>query len=193
MTRATAILGAAVVTTTLALAGPLPVQAATSPALMSVDPAGDVHVSAGGQLTRGQKLSIDLRRVTVEREDNSARIVVKIRQVMRVKKFDQMFFIDWSQRADTPGGAWGGQVGFTSKGVRGYADYADPNFETVRHCAVRVAVRPRLGEVIARVPLRCVPEGEMRMGVAADTGHFRTDAVTFSSDSAPVRGYHVVR
>jgi len=159
----------------------------------SIDPRADVRLTPRKHLTRTQKLSIDLRRVTVQRVDRSARIILEIRNVLRAKKFDQMFFVDWSEHPDTLGGAWAGQVGFTSKGRYSYSYYSNADSSSYENCGAQIAVRPKREEVVATVPWRCVPVGPLRIRVRAITGHFRTDGPAYSRDLHAIAGYHVIR
>lgn len=177
---------------TLAVTSPAPAHADTRNVATVVDPTGDVALTTRTRLTRAEKKSIDLRRVSVQRVDNQARFIVAIRDVMRVQKFDQAFFIRMREHPHAPGGAWAGDVGFTSKGRYSYAYYGDDSGYGGTNCNVAVTTRPVRNEIVATVPWRCVPEGPLRISVESLTGHFRSDAPLYSRDRATFAGWPTI-
>lgn len=177
---------------TLTMSTTTTARASTTTVVSVTDPPRDAIIKKLKGLTMPEKRSIDIRRVTLRRVDNRARFVVKIRDVMRVPKFDQMFFVNWREHPSREGGPWSGQVGFTTKGRYSYASYSDATYENTNNCGVAVAIRPLRNEVVATVPWACVPEGPLRIGINAYTGHFRTDAPWFSRDWKAIPGWRTV-
>jgi hypothetical protein len=153
----------------------------------TTDARGDVTVTKAKGLTSAERRSIDLRRITIKRVDRAARVIVTLKDVRRVKKYDQMVFIRWSEQPGSPGGPWSGDLGFTSKGA-GYVSYFSEDFDEVENCRVTVTVAPVKNQVAATVPWRCVPEGPLDIRVTSVTGHFQTDAPAYSRDAHRVPG-----
>lgn len=177
---------------TLVVATPALSQAATNNVVVANDPPADAFIARRKGITLAQKRSVDIRRTTVQRVDSRARFIIKIRDVMRRPRFDQMFFIRMREHTNTPGGAWIGDVGFTSKGRYSYAIYSNESGTRYNECGVAISIRPIRNEVVATVPWRCVPEGPLRISVDTYTGTFRSDAPWFSRDRQVVSGWHTI-
>jgi hypothetical protein len=189
------VAAAAVGVVALALAAPAYADVET--VVTQRDPAGDVRIfKAAKGLSKADRRSVDIRRVTVKRVDRKARVVVRIKDVRRVEKFDQMVFATLTERPGTEPSPWETQVGFTTKGNDLYpyaiiTDAEDP--ERYRWCDdIPVTVRPKRNTVAATVPRRCTPTGEVRVKVRTYTGTFRSDAPPWSTDFVRVPGFHQI-
>lgn len=174
--------------TSAALAVPSPAAAST---LLSVaDAVGDVKIFAETDgLSRAERTSIDIHRFRVaDRAGNKVRFTVSIEEIIRKPKFDQMFFV----ALDPPpksSATWQGQIGFTSKGRDGYATWYDGD-ETVWCDIAGVTRQPAKGKVSVDAPRRCLPAGKSKVRLDTYTGHFRSDAPTWSHDRLKVPGKH---
>jgi hypothetical protein len=167
--------------------------AATEAVVTSVDQRGDVRLFSRPRLTRAEKKSIDIRRVTVERIDSrKARIIIKIRDVMGTPKFDQMFFVKLTEHPDTVDGPWVTDAGFTTKGRYGYTGYYAADYSDGDNCGLRSSVNATTNEVVATIPWACTAEGRVKVSVWAMTGTFRSDAPIFSRDRHNIRGYRTI-
>jgi hypothetical protein len=185
----------------LALAVPLgtivgpaatPASAATTHVVTSHDQWGDVRSTATKRLTLREKRSIDMGRVTVDRVDRTARVTIRVRKVIRVPKFDQMFFITLTERRDAPGGQWMTNAGFTTKDRGSYAAYSSMNGNQWDNCRLAVDVRPVKRELVATIPWRCAAEGPVKVAVYSYTGHFETDQRPYSADRHTITGRHTI-
>ncbi len=187
-------IGAALPTVALALAAPLaaplggiasgslvPVSAvAADPVISSgTDAADDVVLAADdGDLTTGQRTSIDLRTITITEDDHGRhRFTVEIARVARASaEWDQMVFV----RMRDPGSGETTVLGFNQRsGGGGYA-YNDTTDES---CEItRVVRRVAQHTLSVRVPERCTAPAGSRVRVASATGLLNTDAPTWSRD-----------
>lgn len=192
--RLAAALALAITTLGPAVGGHAATPATSSPEAevlaTSVDARGDVRRDSSRFLTTRQKKSIDIQQVTLARVGNKARITITMREVIRSPRFDQIFFVTLREAADTSGGPWTANAGFTTKGRLSYSDYADADWQTYETCGLTVEVKPRKRQVIATLPRRCTPRAPANVTVKALTGHFRSDAGTSSSDRHWIRGWH---
>ncbi|MBS2938704.1 hypothetical protein KDN32_13255 [Nocardioides sp. J2M5] len=143
------------------------------------DPAGDVRIyqKATG-LTRAQRVSVDLRRVTITPRSRSVRFTVRIKAVPRRMPVDQMVFLALAPASGSnPTGR--GEVGFSPQKPRlSYAALDSDGTGTAWESCdpMRLKVRRGAGELRLDVPLRCLPVGEVRVKVTSLTGYFRSDA-----------------
>ncbi|UAL31148.1 hypothetical protein K8W59_06670 [Nocardioides rotundus] len=158
----------------------------------SYDESGDVRLYGRHLLTTSEKKSVDLRRVTVQRVGDKARVIIRLRDVIRVRKFDQMLFVSLVERKDVPGGQWRTDAGFTTKGRDSYVTYSSVDGDRFESCNLDVHVRPRKSLVSATVPWRCTAEGPVKVSVESLTGTFRSDATVFSRDRHSISGRHAI-
>ena len=176
------------------LAGPAaaPASAATTHVATSFDQWGDVRNFEGKRLTLLEKRSIDMGRVDVDRVDRKARVTIRLRKVIRVSKFDQMFFITLTERKDAPGGQWITHAGFTTKGRYSYSSYSSMDGNQWNNCRLAVDVLPVKDEVVATIPWLCAAEGPVKVSVSSYTGTFRSDAPAYSTDRHTLTGMHTI-
>ena len=153
-----------------------------------VRPAGDVRITKAKGLTRADRLSIDVRKLTITEVGKKIRFSVMIRKIKRVNKFDQMIFIEMISRS----GKRVGDVGFTTKGKYGYGYsykgrdvYCDPINGVKRNFATRTFSMD--------VPRRCVPAGVVKVRGQSLTGSFRGDNDPWSSDKFAITGLQRLR
>jgi len=176
------------------VAGPTaaPASATTTNIATSHDQWGDVRNHGGQRLTLLEKRSIDMGRIDVDRVDRKARVTIRMRKVIRTPKFDQMFFINLTERKDAPGGQWETNAGFTTKGRYSYSSYWAMDGSRGYNCGLDVTVRPVKDEVVATIPWGCLAEGPVKVSVSSVTGFFRTDAPAFSTDRNTLAGRHTI-
>ena len=176
------------------VAGPAaaPASAATTHVVTSHDQWGDVRNLGGQKVTLRAKRSIDMGRVDVDRVDRKARVTIRLRKIIRVPRFDQMFFVTLTERKDAPGGQWVTNAGFTTKGRYSYSSYSSMNGSRWDNCRLDVDVRPVKGEVVATIPWLCAAEGPVKISVSSYTGTFRSDAPAFSRDQHTISGRHTI-
>lgn len=147
--------------------------------VVAKDPAGDVRIFAKAKgLTRAQRVSIDLRRVTVLPRAKTVRITVRMKAVPRRMPVDQMVFLTL---APAPGTTTTGRgdIGFSPQepDLAYAAVDSDGTGTSWESCdPMRLEVRRGAGEVRLDVPLRCIPVGEVTVRVTSMTGYFRSDA-----------------
>lgn len=174
------------------VATPVASHADTQTVAVAKDKGNDAVVSKRKGITRAQKKSIDMRAVTVQRLGNQARFIIAVRDVQRGKKFDQMFHITWAEQTGAAADRWVGDIWFSTKVRYAEAAYSSPDYESYEGCNAPIAIRPKREEVVVTVPWRCVPEGPLKIKVSSSTGHYRTDAPTWSRDNAYFAGKPVV-
>ena len=186
------VVGLGVLAAGLALTSTAPASAVTDELLASSDDAaGDVRIRPGSRLTYREKQSIDIRNVEVRRVGAKAQVVVTMRDVIRARTFDQMFFVTFTERADAPDGQWITDAGFTTKGLLSYATYHSADWSRYDNCnRITVEVRAAEKQVIATIPRACTPQEPARVSVVAMTGTFRSDAPQSSVDRHSVPGHH---
>lgn len=155
----------------------------------SSDPHGDVRLFRGTELTPREKKSIDLHDVIVRRTDAGVQVVVTMRKVIRRPRFDQMIFIRMREDPGTVGGPWTYEGGFTTKNFLGYSTYANEDFSDYETCGLPVVVKARKRKVVATLPARCTPTGDVRIRLWSLTGTFRSDAPVLSRDVHGIPGY----
>lgn len=169
-----------------------PAAAATEELLASSnDPGGDVRIRPGSKLTQGEKRSVDIRKVKLRRAGVKAQVVVTVREILLTPKFDQMFFVTFTEAVDAPDGQWITEAGFTSKGRLSYSTYHSADWSKYDNCdRVEVDVRRAKRQVIATIPWDCTPMDPVRVSIVTMTGTFRSDAPSYSIDRHSIRGYH---
>lgn len=158
------------------------------------DAYNDVRLTERKGLSRSNRVSIDVRKVEVREVGDRVRFIVTIKDIVRSKRFDQMFSFTLTPAANSDDD-WYGQVGFTSDGKSAYAFLGSAtNYDDFKSCdPLSAERRPARDKVFLDVPRRCVPGQPAKIRVLAQTGTFRSDAPTFSSDRANVSGLHDIK
>lgn len=184
--------GLGVLAAGLALTSTSPAVAVEDELLVSSDdPAGDVRIRTGTGITQREKRSVDIRNVELRRVGAKAQVVVTVREVIRTRRFDQMFFVTFTEPIDAPDGQWITDAGFTTKGHLSYATYHSADWSTYDNCdRVAVEVRAARKQVVATIPRGCTPMEPVRVSVTSMTGTFRSDAPVLSVDRHSVPGHH---
>lgn len=161
------------------------------------DSRGDVRIHQRVRgLTKDERTSIDLRKVTVESRGSVTRFTVQMRDVRRTRGWDQMVFVNFAQPA---GGAevFSGSVGFSPQApALSYAYlYFGEDMSDVESCdPLRAKVSWQRDLVSVDVPRRCMPESEAKVRVQSMTGYFRSDAGgPWSSDKTRFSGSVALR
>jgi hypothetical protein len=165
-----------------ALAVPAP--AAASTLLSARDRAGDVKIfTETDGLPKAERKSIDILKFRVaDRSGKKIRFTVGIKEIIRKPKFDQMFFVAFDPPPKS-NATWQGQIGFTSKGEDGYATLYDAATDESIWCDIDGVTRQAAKDKVSiDVPRRCLPAGKSKVRIDSFTGHFRSDAPTYSHD-----------
>ena len=171
--------------------------AAAAPAdnLIVVDDAkSDVRTVRTQGLTGKQRASIDLRTVEVASTAESTTFTVTLKDVLPKATFDQMVFIDLLP-ANGSDETWQGSIGFSAQLPQlAYAYLDGPVAEEMVGCDPLKSVTLGGREAIRLVvPVECLPETEARIVVRTISGHFRSDAGTWSKDKLRIPGAHALR
>ena len=200
--RARALALLPVVATVLLLGMSVPAATATpsskSDVLASVkDPRGDVRIHQRVRgLTREERMSIDLREVTVEARGSVTRFTVRLRDVRRTRGWDQMVFVNFAQPAGSDE-VFSGSIGMSpQRPSLSYAYlYFGEDMSDFESCdPLRAKVSWQRNLVSIDVPRRCLPESEAKVRVESLTGYFRSDAGgPWSSDRARFPGTVALR
>ena len=178
----------------LAIPGPATGTVATLPFVNVRDARGDVTIrSRPEQLSQAQLVSIDLRRVEVERRGDSTRFTFFLHDLLPPRGFDQMVFVELLPPRGS-GSSWRGDLGMGTRFPElGFAYYApDTTSEDITSCDPLTAkLLWRRDAMRLTVPVRCLPPHSARMRVRTMTGYFRSDAGTWSVDTLRVPSRHV--
>ncbi|GAA2119465.1 hypothetical protein [Nocardioides bigeumensis] len=178
-----------------ALGAATPAAAAPADTVIAVDDAkNDVRTVRTQGLTGKQRASIDLRTVKVASTAESTTFKVTLKDVLPGATFDQMVFIDLLP-ANGSDETWRGSIGFSAQLPKlAYAYLDDPVAEKSAACDPLRSVTLGGQEAIRlAVPAKCLPETATRIVVRTISGHFRSDAGTWTKDKLRIPGAHVLR
>lgn len=168
---------------------------AARPTLDVADKGDDVRVlpfnSPYTTITRAERLSIDVKRLTVTpRADGTVHFAVEVGEILRSKRFFQQIDVVFRRKTTSrPGWAVAG-VGWTPGGWKpgapqayAYMDLAplgSPDFDQ-RRCKLQdIRAVAHTTTLSANVPNRCVPTGDAKVWVFAKTRYRKV----FDSDTA---------
>lgn len=164
--------------------------------LLSVrDAKGDVRNDTSDGPSTRLRQSIDIRKLTIEDRGTKVRVVVKVKAITRSKNLEQMAFLELRPPADSSSTV-GGDIGFSPQSRKlGYAYVNDvKTSDPVEQCDPIVAkVQPKKRSFSLDIPLKCVPEGPMKITLRTYTGYFRSDAGSWSSDVLKAPGTYTLR
>jgi hypothetical protein len=189
---AAAVAAAALVAAFLAL----PAQAAPGDLIVrQADDRGDVRLLRdSGGLSNSQRLSIDLRNVTVTEQAGGVRFSVKLKALTTAQKFDQI--VEVRLLPDNDDDFWSTTVGFSPQNrTSGYAFYAPTlDGDDVVSCDPLTTVVNRSKRTVQiDVPTKCLPKERARIDVGSFTGEFRGEGVGYSRDGLKVPGTFELR
>ena len=181
-------LTAALLTTLTGLA--TPAMADTGTSVSGPDAWGDVSLFKPKALTKREKKSIDIRSIEVTRVDEGMKVTLRVKKVIRVKKFRQMFVVELRERPAPDDSRWITDALFASKGIMNFAFAGDlSNPDDYEWCnRMPVTVRPLRGEVEAIIPNKCSPDNGVSIRAIGATIDKR--GKIFSVDRARITGFH---
>lgn len=158
------------------------------------DPRNDAVLTRAGDVSRSDRRSIDLRRLVVRERGRSVRFVVRLREVVREARINQIFLIDvrteelpWgqvvvaTQPLRTPPPPDGLEREITIEGGDGPDGFVTCR---LRHFSLDDGATRWWVDI----PRRCLPRGEVALRVYAQTIPGRDGARQFSHDTLRVRG-----
>ena len=122
-------------------------------------------------------------------------MTVRTKDVIRTKKFDQLFIFSTSEKENAEGEVWYSDAIFHTKrgGWLNQAMRFDMNDDDMmsegESCWVKVRVAPKKDEVRATIPARCAPQGSFKVHLTSLTGLVRQDVKLWSADQLNVGGY----
>ena len=168
----------------------LPSQAATI-LIDQDDERGDVTINNRVPgLTVRQRRSIDIHHVTVTELDRAVRFSITIKKITTSKRFDQALYFGFKPRTgDYPYGS----IGVSPQSPRSaYASVVRKHdAENCHRLAVKVLRDEAL--VSVKVPVRCLPAGEVHVTAYSHTGELEGDGRLWSKDRLRVQGLTVLR
>ena len=163
--------------------------------LSARDAKADVKIYPNDGPSTQLRQSIDIRKLTIEDRGSKVRVVVKVKAITTSNQLDQMAFLELRSPAGSSSTA-GGDIGFSPQSrALGYAyvddgDSSDP----VEQCdPIATKVQPKKRSFSLDIPIKCVPEGPMKVTLRTFTGIFRSDAGSWSGDVLKVPGTHTLR
>ena len=185
----------AVALAALALVVPSAQSAPGDVIVSQTDARGDVRLRGDdGGLSKAQRRSIDLRKVTLTQHAGGVRIAVKLKQLTTARKFDQI--VEVLMLPDNDEDIWSTTVGFSPQNrALGYAVYSPTlDGDDVVSCDPLTTVVRRVKRTVRiDVPTKCLPKEPARIVVGSFTGTFRGEGVGYSEDRLNLRGAHQVR
>ena len=140
-------------------------------------------------LTKRERMSIDIHGITVTRAAGKVTVTVRTKDVIRTKKFDQLFIFSTVEEENAEGETWYSDAIFHTK-RGGWLNQAmrfnmnDDDLmsdEAGETCWVKVLVAPKKDEVRATIPARCAPQGSFKVHLSSLTGLVREDFKFWSS------------
>jgi hypothetical protein len=149
-------------------------------------------------LTKRERMSIDIHGITVTRANEKVTVTVRTKDVIRTKKFDQLFIFSTIEEENAGGEAWSSDAifhtksgGWLNQAMRFNLNGEDPFSDAAgATCWVKVRVAPKKDEVRATIPARCAPQGSFKVHLTALTGSsLRKDFNFFSHDALNMGGY----
>jgi hypothetical protein len=159
---------------------------ATPPTVDARDRPNDVKIlpftSPLTTITKAERLSIDIRRLTVTpRTDGTIRFKVKIGEILKTTRFFQQIDVTFKPVSTSTAGWIGADVNWSTGPFGSYAYMELPTYFQ-RRCRPRhVRSDPDTDTFSANVPNRCVPVGDAKVIVQALT-RYRTGGDTSSTD-----------
>jgi len=170
---------------TALLCAVLPAASAATPIVLAEDRWGDVRIERQDGLGPRARQSIDLRRLIVTAVDDGIRFEIRLRRVTTGTRFDQFFFIDFTNSEEF------GQVHIRAARMRGEVGLEGaPTPQGFAFCRVTPEVNEARTRLAVVVPLRCVPVDEADVEVSVYTTPLdgRGGRVLFSQDELVVPG-----
>lgn len=147
-------------------------------------------------LTKRERMSIDIHGITVTRADEKVTVTVRTKDVIRTKKFDQIFIFSTVEEENAAGETWYSDAIFHTRsgGWLNQAMRVDVNEDSMyaeagETCWVKVRVAPKKDEVRATIPARCAPQGSFKVHLMSLTGSVRRDVKFWSHDQLTIGGY----
>jgi hypothetical protein len=171
-------IGLALASVVLVSALPASAEASSAPTTIvsKTDKRGDVKILKSKAISKSKKKTIDIQRAAVQRLSNGKiRFKVRIKKIVRTKKWDQMVF--FSGHNEDNGPYVYSSIGFKIRNSGGaYASQA----VTDNVCTLKVRRSGRYAWV--DVPRSCAPVAGEDLVVSTVTGHYQTDEDAYSSD-----------
>lgn len=128
-------------------------------------------------LIKRQGTSIDLLKVTIKPAERRTRFVVRMRNIVRTRTWDQMVFIRMTPPKGSAETWWAGAALSPQKRGLSYASMSLSEAGT--DCGscdpLKVKVAWRRNTVSLDVPSGCLPSGGAVVSVESITGYFRSD------------------
>jgi hypothetical protein len=184
------------VPTTLVAAGlAVATPAQASEVLSARDAKADATIYKKDGPSTQLRQSIDIRKLTIEDRGSKIRVVVKVKAITKTDHLEQMAFLELRPPAGSSS-TTGGDIGFSAQSrALGYAYVNDAeSSDPVAQCDPLAAkVQPKKRSFSLDIPIKCVPEGPMKVTLRTYTGYFRSDAGGWSSDVLKVPGTHTLR
>ena len=155
------------------------------------DRAGDVRFTSEKGLSRRQRRTVDLRRLSVTKFAAGPEVRLRLRRVVTDGSFDQYFFVYFYVDGNLR--AYFKIHGSRPTGTAGFEGADTPQHYT--KCRVKGQVSENHKQLTVSVPARCVPSGPVEIETRAYTTPLGKEggSIVFSNDRMRIRHPVIVR